>query len=89
MIVPVLSKRITLISLAIWIASPFLIIRPFLAATPLDVTRAIGVAKPRAHGQAITKVATKEKMAVDKAPASVIIHGKIFAALCKKGKYNS
>ena len=36
--------------------SPPLIKIPYEAATPVPTITAVGVAKPRAHGQAITKV---------------------------------
>jgi hypothetical protein len=77
--------RIVSISLAVWMASPFFIINPFLADTELAATRAIGVAKPSAHGHAITSVATNEKIAVDSGPASVRTQGMTFEALIKKG----
>jgi len=51
-------------------ASPFLMIRPFLAADEVPASRAIGVARPKAQGQAITIVDTNTKTAVDNAPIS-------------------
>lgn len=54
--VPVLSNIIVLI---FWIFSSIsapLIIIPNLAASPVPTITAVGVAKPNAHGQAITKV---------------------------------
>ncbi len=59
--VPVLSIRTTAISLVVWMASAFLIRRPRFEASPVPATRAMGVASPRAQGQAMTIVATKTK----------------------------
>ena len=55
--VPVLSKIIWLIFEAISILSPPLNKTPFFAALPDATVITVGVAKPNAHGQAITKTA--------------------------------
>ncbi len=55
--VPVLSKTIVFSSLILCSASPLRIKIPFLAPNPLPTIKAVGVAKPSAQGQAITKVA--------------------------------
>ena len=63
MIVPVLSKTTVLIPLTASRASPFLIRTPSLAARPVPTIRAVGVASPNAHGQAITITATAKSIA--------------------------
>ena len=82
--VPVLSSRITSISPAFWIASPVFIRIPRRAARPLPVTRAMGVARPRAQGQAMTRVATKTKTAVETGSVTVT-QGITEAAASRKG----
>ena len=58
-IVPVLSKTIALILCAVSKASPLLIKIPFSAPFPVATIIAVGVARPSAHGQAITRTETK------------------------------
>ena len=53
-IVPVLSKTIAVKLLAASRISPFLIKIPFLAPRPVPTIKAVGVANPKAQGQAIT-----------------------------------
>ena len=55
--VPVLSKIMLLIFEAISILSPPLNKTPFFAAFPDATVITVGVAKPNAQGQAITKTA--------------------------------
>ena len=55
--VPVLSKIILLIFEAISILSPPLNKTPFFAALPEATLMTVGVARPKAQGQAITKTA--------------------------------
>ena len=55
--VPVLSKIMLLIFEAISILSPPLNKTPFFAALPDATVITVGVAKPNAQGQAITKTA--------------------------------
>ena len=62
-IVPVLSNTTVLIPAAACNASPFLIRTPSLAARVVPTINAVGVASPRAHGQAITMTATAKSMA--------------------------
>ena len=57
--VPVLSKITTLISLATSSALPLLIKIPFLAASPVPIITAVGVANPKTQGQAMIKTVTK------------------------------
>ena len=54
--VPVLSKMTVVMSLVLSRISPPLIMTPQEAAMPVPTMTAVGVARPRAHGQAITKV---------------------------------
>ena len=54
--VPVLSNTIVVIADTFSNISPPLIKIPNDAATPVPTMTAVGVAKPRAQGQAITKV---------------------------------
>ena len=61
--VPVLSKIIWLIFEAISILSPPLNKIPFFAALPDATVITVGVAKPNAQGQAITKTAIDNWMA--------------------------
>ncbi len=67
-IVPVLSKTTVLISLIVCIASPFLINIPLLAPIPLPTIKAVGVARPKAQGHAITKTETATPIALLKSP---------------------
>lgn len=62
----------------------FFIINPLFAAELLADRSAIGVAKPKAQGHAITKVATKVNKAVENGPASTRTQGKIFDTFSKK-----
>ena len=55
---PVLSKTTSVIPTAFSIDLGDLITMPDFAALPDATRRAIGVAKPSAHGQAITNTAT-------------------------------
>ena len=55
--VPVLSKMIPLIFFACSRLAAFLIKMPFLAAIPKPAVNAVGVARPRAQGHAITNTA--------------------------------
>ena len=68
MIVPVLSKTTILTSFIVWIASPFLISIPLFAPIPEPTINAVGVASPRAQGQAITKTATATPRDLLKSP---------------------
>lgn len=54
-IVPVLSKAATLILPEFSKVSPFLIKIPYSAALPIPTVTAVGVAKPKAQGHAITR----------------------------------
>ena len=56
--VPVLSKTTVVMPLIFSRTSPPLIRQPKEAAIPVPTITAVGVAKPKAHGQAITKVET-------------------------------
>ena len=56
--VPVLSKTTVSIFCDFSNISAFLIIRPDFAPLPVATIIETGVAKPRAHGQAITKTVT-------------------------------
>ena len=56
--VPVLSKIMVLTSFTFSRTSPFLIKIPILAPRPVPTINAVGVAKPRAHGHAITTTET-------------------------------
>ncbi len=68
---PVLSKTTALTSWARSRASASLIRMPWRAATPVPAMIAVGVARPRAHGQAITSTATALIRAVSRgAPCS-------------------
>lgn len=58
--VPVLSKAIMSIYLAIYRLSIFLIKIPFFDPTPTPTVIAVGVAKPIPQGQATTKTETKK-----------------------------
>ncbi|MCY1519778.1 hypothetical protein D9M68_545400 [compost metagenome] len=69
--VPVLSKATALTAWATSSASASLIRMPWRAATPVPAMIAVGVARPRAQGQAITSTATALISAVSTpAPAS-------------------
>ena len=61
-----MSNTIVLILCAFSKASLFFINIPFLLATPDDTTIASGVAKPKLHGHATTKIETKTLSAVPK-----------------------
>ena len=61
--VPVLSKIIWLIFDAISILSPPLNKTPFFAALPEATVMTVGVARPKAQGQAITKTAIESWIA--------------------------
>src|SRR3989344_4582493 len=63
--VPVLSKTIVLILQACSSGSPPLTKIPFSAPLPVPTIMAVGVAKPKAHGQAITITAVKAINAKD------------------------
>lgn len=54
--VPVLSNTIVLILIIFSKMSAPLIRIPLEAASPVPTMTAVGVARPRAHGQAITRV---------------------------------
>ena len=75
-IVPVLSKTITLTSLRVCMASPRLIRMPFSAPIPLPTMSTVGVANPRAQGQAITSVATIANIASETTPSVGSTHGR-------------
>ena len=57
--VPVLSKTIACSFSAVSSASPLLIKIPFSAPFPTPTIKAVGVARPKAHGQATTRTAMK------------------------------
>ena len=61
--VPVLSKTMVLTLQAISNGSPPLIRMPFSAALPVPTIRAVGVANPSAHGQAMTITAVNAMIA--------------------------
>ncbi len=61
--VPVLSRTTTDTSRAVWMASALRMISPLRDAAPVPVMRAMGVASPRAQGQAMTMVVMKAKTA--------------------------
>ena len=63
--VPVLSITIALIFLIFSKAVASFIKILFSAALPIPTIKAVGVASPIAHGQAITNTATAAKMAFD------------------------
>ena len=63
-IVPVLSKTTVLMSLTSSRTSPFLINTPILALRAVPTINAVGVARPKAHGQAITTTETANSNAV-------------------------
>ena len=56
--VPVLSNTTVWIFCTSWRTVPFLIRTPILALRPVPTIRAVGVAKPRAQGQAIMRTET-------------------------------
>ncbi len=62
MIVPVLSKTIVSMRLSRSSDSAFLIKIPCSAPLPTPTVIAVGVARPRAQGQAITSTPTNERM---------------------------
>src|SRR3990170_2932070 len=76
-IVPVLSRIIALTSFMVWRAAPFLIRMPFSAPMPEATIKAVGVARPKAQGQAITRTDMAAKRAWERGEAnpSFIIHG--------------
>ena len=63
MIVPVLSNTTVSKSLTSCNTSPFLIKTPILALRAVPTINAVGVAKPKAHGQAMTITLTANSMA--------------------------
>ena len=73
--VPVLSKTMVRTSFMVWMASPERIRMPFWAPMPLPTISAVGVARPSAHGQAITITATPAKTASESAERSGRTHG--------------
>ena len=75
-IVPVLSKTMVWTSFINWIASPLRIRTPFSAPMPLPTINAVGVARPRAQGQAITRTATVAKIARVKGLKSGLTQGR-------------
>ena len=67
--VPVLSRTIVVRSPARSSASPFRKRMPRCAPIPVPIITAVGVASPKAHGQAVTRIATKRSIAgVNPAP---------------------
>ena len=66
--VPVLSKATVLTACARSSASASLIRMPCCAATPVPTIIAVGVARPSAHGQAITNTATALSIASCQSP---------------------
>ena len=62
--VPVLSKTMASILYAVSSASPLLIRMPFSAPLPVPTMMAVGVARPSAHGQAMTSTATEAEQRV-------------------------
>ncbi len=66
--VPVLSKTTTRVRWAISRASASLMRMPWRAATPVPTMTAVGVASPRAHGQAMTRTATALRMPASQLP---------------------
>ncbi len=61
--VPVLSNAITVVAPAVSSATASRIRMPFFAPTPVPTMMAVGVARPRAQGQAITRTATACRIA--------------------------
>jgi len=59
--VPVLSKRTYLALFVSSRASALFISIPLFAPTPVETIIAVGVARPRAHGQAMINTLTKER----------------------------
>ena len=80
-IVPVLSKMTIFTSLKVWIASPERIRMPFSAPLPLPTINAVGVAKPRAQGQAMTSTDTIDTIANVSTPRSGFTQGRKVPAL--------
>ena len=74
--VPVLSNTTTFTSFKVWMASPERIRIPCSAPMPLPTIRAVGVARPRAQGQAMTSTATVDTMASVATPRSGFTHGR-------------
>mmetsp|Transcript_1164 Transcript_1164/g.4285 ORF Transcript_1164/g.4285 Transcript_1164/m.4285 type:complete len:455 (+) Transcript_1164:2769-4133(+) len=70
--VPVLSKHTTVTSCAISSGSPPLIKIPSFAPTPVPTMTAVGVAKPKAHGHAMTNTVTKNTKQNTNSPSSSV-----------------
>ena len=70
--VPVLSSTMVLSFVAVSRASLLLNKIPFSAPFPVPAIMAVGVARPRAHGQAMTRTATRRIMAGTNSP--VMLH---------------
>ena len=70
--------------LAVCIASAFLISNPFFAAAPVPDMSAIGVASPKAHGQAITMVETIANIEKERGSEFNGIHGNTLCAVARK-----
>ena len=70
--VPVLSKHTTVTSCAISSGWPPLIKMPSFAPTPVPTITAVGVAKPKAHGHAMTKTVTKNTKQNTNSPSSSV-----------------
>ena len=66
--VPVLSKTITLVLPISSIASPRRIRIPCFAPRPMPTVKAVGVAKPKAQGQAIIKTVIAATIATKNFP---------------------
>ena len=66
--VPVLSNTTVSTSLELSRVSPFLISIPYSAALPTPTVTAVGVARPRAHGQATTSIEMRQVRANSKSP---------------------
>src|SRR5690606_32273237 len=72
--VPVLSNIATVALLNASMASPPLNITPFEAPLPIPTMTAVGVASPRAHGQATTNIATAGIIADARSPGTSKYH---------------
>ena len=83
-IVPVLSNTTVSMSLTSSRTSPFLIKTPILALRAVPTIKAVGVAKPSAHGQAITTTETAKSIALTNvAPKKTYQITKVIIAIIK------
>ena len=67
--VPVLSKTTRVTACAVSSGAPPLIRMPILAPRPVPTITAVGVARPSAHGHAMTSTVTANKNANKKSPS--------------------